>query len=142
MDQIQELVTKYLPGPGLLPAWNLIAASTAVIYAVQNLLSDKGSKLVYLNGAKQGLVNPLQSRNFGIWSLTSGMVRFYVAYNITNPVVYNIGLGTYVIALFHFLSEWLVFGTCALGGGVVSPIIVASTSIVWMVSQREFYVGA
>ncbi|KZT59132.1 ergosterol biosynthesis protein Erg28 [Calocera cornea HHB12733] len=142
MDQIQDLVTKYAPGPGLLPLWNLIAGSTAVIYAFQNLASDSGSKLVYLAGARKGLVNTLQSRNFALWSLTNGIVRFYFAYNVGNPVVYDITLATYVIATLHFLSEWLVFRTCALGGGVVSPLIVAGSSIVWMTTQREFYLGA
>lgn len=33
---------------------------------------------------------------------------------------------TYVFALFHFSSEWLIFKTAKFGGGVLSPFIVAS----------------
>lgn len=31
-------------------------------------------------------VNPLQSRTFAIWTLTSAVVRFYAAYNIENKM--------------------------------------------------------
>jgi hypothetical protein len=33
---------------------------------------------------------------------------------------------TYLFALFHFGSEWLIFKTAKLGGAVISPFIVAS----------------
>jgi len=141
MDQITDFITKFLPGPGLLPAWQLLVATTAIINALQNFVSDNGSKLVYANAAKRGEVNPLQARDFGVWTLTSGMVRAYAAFSITDPVVYNMALATYVIAAGHFFSELLIFRTCGLTFGAISPIIVASTSIFWMVTARSFYLA-
>ncbi|EJU04681.1 Erg28-domain-containing protein [Dacryopinax primogenitus] len=141
MEHVQEFVTKYLPIPSLLPAWTLLVGTTAIINGLQNFLGDSGSKLVYIKGAKKGLVNPLQARNFGLWTLTAGVVRLYAAYNITNAAVYDIAIATYVIAAVHFFTELLVFGTCGLTGGAISPIVVASSSLFWMISQRAFYLG-
>lgn len=65
---------------------------------------------------------------------------------------------TYLIAWLHFGSEFLVFKTTKIGGGLVSPIIVAGKffieipftllisaagiSLFWMTSQYDYYVQA
>ena len=63
----------------------------------------------------------------------------YAAYNITDPLVYQLTLWTYVIALAHFLSEWLYFGSAKMGKGLLSPMIVATGSLTWMLLQWGFY---
>ena len=48
-------------------------------------------------------------------------MRFYAAYNIGNPVLYDVCIWSYLIAGWHFVSEWLVFGSasyvCSAGVG-------------------------
>ena len=92
------------------------------------------------------IVTPLQARTFGIWTLTSGVVRWYCAYNIHQKVyvaasvshaalsyprssVYDMTLFTYLLAFGHFSSELLIFRTTKLGAPVLSPVIVSSKSI-------------
>lgn len=54
--------------------------------------------------------------------------------------MYDLALATYLVAGAHFLSEWLVFKTAKLGKGLAGPLVVASSSIIWMVLQRDFYI--
>jgi hypothetical protein len=85
-------------------------------------------------------------------------VRAYTAYNIANPQLYDICIWSYALAGAHFVSEWLVFGTArwveeppylrranrgySLGAGLAGPLVVSSTSLLWMFTQRGFYTAA
>ncbi|KAI0822459.1 Erg28-like protein [Trametes gibbosa] len=132
-------LSAYLPtGPGWLPTWQLIVAVTATLNTIGSLTSVAASRKLYNNAP--GLVNPLQSRTFGIWTLTSAVVRFYAAYNIENKMIYDIALFTYLFAFFHFGSELLIFRTARVALAVLSPVIVSTTSLIWMLTQYEFYV--
>lgn len=64
--------------------------------------------------------------------------------------LYNLTLCTFGLAWVHFMSEWKLYKTAGLGGGLLSPIIVASmsqvqpqltlaTSLAWMTTQRDYY---
>ncbi|OJT15207.1 Ergosterol biosynthetic protein 28 [Trametes pubescens] len=78
-------LSAYLPeGPGWLPTWQLIVAVTATLNTIGNLTSVAASRKLYNNAP--AYVNPLQSRTFAIWTLTSAVVRFYAAYNIENKM--------------------------------------------------------
>ena len=41
--------------------------------------------------------------------------------------IYEVTMWTYVAALAHFASEWLLFGSTQLGSGLLGPLIVART---------------
>ena len=71
--------------------------------------------------------------------MLSSIIRMYAAYNISDPLVYHLTLWTFVLALAHFLSEWLLFGTATMGRGLIGPMCVATGSLVWMLVQWEFY---
>ena len=71
----------------------------------------------------------------------SAIVRFTAAYNITTPAVYDLAACTFGLALLHFVGEWLGFGSAQLKGRFVSPLIVASASLTWMLTQRDAYLG-
>ncbi|KAI0768057.1 Erg28-like protein [Trametes elegans] len=134
-------LSAYLPqGPGWLPTWQLIVAVTATLNTISNVTSVAASRKLYNNAP--GLVNPLQSRTFGIWTLTSAVVRFYAAYNIENKLIYEMALFTYLFALLHFGAELTIFRTARLAVPNLSPVIVASSSLVWMLTQYGFYVRA
>lgn len=85
--------------------------------------------------------NAHSSRLFGTWTFLSAIVRFTAAYNITTPAVYDLAACTFGLALLHFVGEWLGFGSAQLKGRFVSPLIVASASLTWMLTQRDAYIG-
>ena len=85
-------------------------------------------------------VTPLSSRTFGTWTFLSAVIRLYAAYNISNPVVYQLALWTYGVALVHFVSEWWIFRTARWSAGLAGPILVATGSFIWMLTQWESYV--
>jgi hypothetical protein len=63
----------------------------------------------------------------------------YAAYHIYDPLVFDLAQWTYGIALMHFVSEWLVFGTAKAQGRFLGPLIVATTSLAWMTLQKGWY---
>ncbi|KAI1436670.1 transmembrane domain-containing protein [Xylaria sp. CBS 124048] len=87
-------------------------------------------------------VTPLAARLFATYTFISAIVRIYASYNLHLAPVYNIALWTYVVALFHFASEWGVYQTAHLDLPILFPFFFASIGIVWMVSQYDFYVQA
>ena len=117
---------------------SLIHCKVSVISAgnsVQAYITTKFTARVY----SPGTVTPLASRTFGTWTFLSAVIRMYAAYNITDQMVYQLALWTYVIALVHFASEWLYFESAIMGKGLLSPMIIASGTLAWMVTQWEFY---
>ncbi|XP_067389088.1 ergosterol biosynthetic protein 28 homolog [Emydura macquarii macquarii] len=85
-----------------------------------------------------GLVNGLQARTFGIWTLLSSVIRCSCAIDIRNKILYYITLFTFLMALGHFLSEVFVYGTAAPTIGVLAPLMVASFSILGMLIGLQY----
>ena len=122
--------------------------------SVQCYINLSGSRAVYSGTTKttqsigagdkktstQSPVNELSARTFGTWTALSSVVRLYTAYNITDPLLYQLCLWTYGIAFAHFFSEWLVFGSARWGKGLASPVVVSTVSTVWMLVQWGSYV--
>jgi hypothetical protein len=55
--------------------------------------------------------------------------------------LYDLAIISYILALGHFVLEFIVFQTAGLGPGLISPLIVASTSLIWMISRELFLVS-
>ncbi|SCZ90079.1 BZ3500_MvSof-1268-A1-R1_Chr9g10701 [Microbotryum saponariae] len=150
---------------GYLPYWMIFVSSLAVFNSVQNFVTTSLTRRIYARSPACGLsgpstcpiprrftapdltllsclsVTPLQARTFAAWTLASAAIRIYAAYNISLKPMYDLALISYVLALGHFGLEWLVFRTAALGGGLISPLVVASTSLIWMTRQYDHYVS-
>lgn len=125
----------------------MLAEQVSVISAANSLeayRSDNYAAQLYNARTADGrsFVSPLSSRTFGTWTFLSAVIRMYAAYNITTPVVYDLAIWSFGLALVHFVGEWLVFGSAQLKGRFVSPLIVASSTLAWMLSQREAYLSA
>jgi len=138
-----ESVSKLLPPhKGLLPKWLLVLSAMSVFNTIQTHRSLQLAEQIYTAPPKSSKpeVTPLSSRTFGTWTLLSAIVRFYAAYHINEPTVYKLALWTYLTALFHFTSEWLVFDTARWGKGLASPVLVASGTTVWMLTQWRNYI--
>ena len=108
--------------------------NSAQAYSTLNL-----TKRVYSAGSNQ--VTPLGARTFGTWTFLSSVIRLYAAYNISDPLIYQLALWTYVIAFIHFVSEWQVFGTARWGAGLAGPVFVSTGTLAWMLSQWTAYVA-
>ena len=144
---------------GLLPLWLLFVAHpfTVLLGTCANVRHDQASALslfntvqsfltlvftrrVYAGEARKTNITPLSSRLFGTWTFLSCIIRYYAAYHLDSRDIYIVTLWTFGIALFHFLSEWLVYGTMQFGKGIVPSLTVAIVSLVWMTLQYDFYV--
>ncbi|KAF8071720.1 Erg28 like protein-domain-containing protein [Lyophyllum atratum] len=133
-------MSTYLPKTeGYLAYWQLIVAVTAVFNSLQNFATLKLTRRIYNATA---IVTPLQARTFAVWTLTSAVVRAYAAYNIHDKTIYDMAMFTYLIAFGHFSSEWLIFRSATMNPGLISPVIVSTTSLIWMFNQYSFYVQA
>lgn len=112
--------------------------------SLQAFLSTQYAQNLYIGSAatnNESPANALSARTFGTWTFLSAVVRWYAAYNIRNPVVYDMALWTYGIACAHFLLELLVFKSAQLRGRFVAPLLVACGSITWMFGVRGYYLG-
>ncbi|KAI0300887.1 Erg28-like protein [Russula brevipes] len=133
----------FLPqSDGKLPVWQIAVAATAVFNTMQNFLTLRFTKRLYNNVPATFPVTPLHARTFGVWTLTASVVRLYAAYNIHNKAIYDMALLTYLFAFAHFSSEILIFRTAKITIPILTPVIVATTSLVWMISQYDFYIKA
>ncbi|KAA1101500.1 ergosterol biosynthesis protein [Puccinia graminis f. sp. tritici] len=134
-DIVIPILAGLPPHPGWLPKWMMLIAGVSILNGLQNYISLAGARKVY--DRRPDRVTGLQSRNFGTWTITAGLVRLYAAYNISNPGLYHLALGTFAIALSHFVAEAVVYRTT--GWGVVPPFIVASVSLGWMIKEYDHY---
>ncbi|KAJ7284926.1 hypothetical protein C8J57DRAFT_704116 [Mycena rebaudengoi] len=148
----------YLPqSAGWLPTWTIIVAVTSVFNSVQNFATLKLTRRIYNNvPAETGTVSCLRvfmlTHNAASNTFTSphiccvdphrgdGSRLRCIPPGPKNHVRH--GLFTYLIAFGHFSSELLIFRSATINPGVLSPVIVASTSLIWMFSQYNFYVKA
>lgn len=135
-----------LPQPangGILPHWLLFISIVSIFNSLQTYLSPSLhlTRRVY-EVAPANEVTRLSARTFGTWTFITAIIRFYGAYYLANKQIYELCLWTFFVAGGHFISEWLIFGTCKLGKGFAGPLVVSSVSIVWMLSQKDFYVSS
>ncbi|KAG6331464.1 hypothetical protein ID866_7623 [Astraeus odoratus] len=135
-----QAILDLLPkGEGLLPKWQLLVAVMAFFNTVQNFATLRLTRRLYMR-VPPNYVTALQARTFAVWTLTSAVVRGYAAYHLHDKRIYDIVLFTYLIAFGHFSSEILIFRTARLDSAVISPVIVSTVSLVWMLRQYDFYV--
>ena len=105
---------------------------------IQAYITTENTREVYLGSGSE--TSALSSRIFGTWTIVSATVRFYAAYNISNPHLYQLAIWVYAIAWAHFMSEWLLFKTAAWGRGLVGPVFISTGTLIWMFSQWSYYV--
>lgn len=142
LTEVVEYTQKTLQSlpPGYLPKWLLFISIVSIFNSVQTYISGlKLTRKVYAN--KPNETTSLSARTFGTWTFVSCIIRLYGAFYLTEPHIYELTMISYLIALVHFGSELLIFRTCKFNSGFMGPLIVSTTSLVWMHSQREFYTG-
>ena len=80
----------------------------------------------------------LQTRTFATWTTTSCMLCLLCARNISNRAIYAATLGSFVIALAHFMLEFFVYESVT-GRTVAQPLVIASISTLWMGVGWKYY---
>ncbi|KIJ51560.1 hypothetical protein M422DRAFT_776788 [Sphaerobolus stellatus SS14] len=136
-----SFLTALLPdAPGLLPKWQFFVSTLAFFNTAQNLVTVALTRRIYSRSPNE--VTALQSRTFAVWTWISAVIRLTCAYHIHNKAIYDVTMWSYVGALVHFASEWLLFRTADFGSGLLGPLIVAPLSLAWMWTQYDFYVKA
>ncbi|KAF2662431.1 ergosterol 28 [Lophiostoma macrostomum CBS 122681] len=139
MDQLASYLP---PAEGLLPKWLLLLSAVSIGNSIQAYLTLSYTRRVYNNPTPSASqATPLSSRTFGTYTGLASIVRLYAAYHITEKAWFEIAFWTYVVAGWHFGSEWLVFRTAKMGEGLVGPIVISTVTMVWMWLQWGFYVG-
>ncbi|KAM7323476.1 hypothetical protein ACRRTK_017582 [Alexandromys fortis] len=118
---VRGIMSRFL---NVLRSWLVMVS---IIAMGNTLQSFRDHTFLYekLYTGKPNLVNGLQARTFGIWTLLSSVIRCLCAIDIHNKTLYHITLWTFFLALGHFLSELFVFGTAAPTVGVLAPLMVA-----------------
>ncbi|AET39420.1 Erg28p Ecym_4362 [Eremothecium cymbalariae DBVPG len=124
---------------GYLPKWLLLISVISVFNSIQTYVSQDLTRKVY--EGKPSETTALSARMFGTWTFVSAVIRLYGVFFLHEEHIFQLTFISYAIALFHFLTEWLIFGTCRLGKGSLGPFVVATTSLVWMYLTKEYYTG-
>ncbi|KAL7423711.1 hypothetical protein Q5752_001293 [Cryptotrichosporon argae] len=131
----------YLPpaSGGFLPYWLLITAGASLYNVVQNYVTLWQTKEVYSGAAEQ--VTPLAARLFSAYTMMSAGIRIAAAYDIKSRALYDLSALAFSVAAFHFTTEWLVFGTVRPNRASSFPLLIGAGSLVWVLTQRSFYLG-
>ncbi|KAM4853175.1 ergosterol biosynthetic protein 28 homolog isoform 1-T2 [Thomomys bottae] len=134
LSALRRVMGRFL---NVLRSWLVIVS---IIAMGNTLQSFRDHTFLYekLYTGKPDLVNGLQARTFGIWTLLSSVIRCLCAIDIHNKTLYHITLWTFLLALGHFLSELFLFGTAAPTIGVLAPLMVASFSILGMLVGLQY----
>ncbi|KAG5206914.1 hypothetical protein JEQ12_018487 [Ovis aries] len=117
---------------------------TSIIAAGGSLQSFRDHTFLYekLYTSKPDLVNGLQARTFGLWTLLSSVVRCLCAIDIHNKTLYYITLWTFFIGMGHFLFELFVFGTMAPTIFILAILTVANKHLYSSSSLHPSKVGS
>ncbi|EFP92951.1 uncharacterized protein PGTG_18964 [Puccinia graminis f. sp. tritici CRL 75-36-700-3] len=129
-DIVIPILAGLPPHPGWLPKWMMLIAGVSILNGLQNYISLAGARKVY-DRRPDRVVTSAPGLSPPVWS---GSMR---PYNISNPGLYHLALGTFAIALSHLVAEAVVYRTT--GWGVVPPFIVASVSLGWMIKEYDHY---
>ncbi|EPS64754.1 hypothetical protein M569_10028, partial [Genlisea aurea] len=73
----------------------------------------------------------VHGRTFGVWTLLTCTLCCLCAFDLNNKPLYFATFLSFVYALGHFLTEFLIYRTMAIGN-LTTVGFFAGTSIVWM----------
>ncbi|KAG0521931.1 hypothetical protein BDA96_08G204200 [Sorghum bicolor] len=76
----------------------------------------------------------VHGRTFGVWTLLTCTLCFLCALNLENRPLYLATFLSFIYALGHFLTEYLIYHTMA-AANLSTVGFFAGTSIIWMLLQ-------
>ncbi|KAK3352735.1 hypothetical protein B0T25DRAFT_191553 [Lasiosphaeria hispida] len=123
---------------GYLPYFLLYASSAAIIHSFVCYISPPNIAMGQFKGPARPEPNGLASRIYAMKNVYTSLIRGYAAYHITNTEVYNLAMLTFVGVLWLYGTELFYYRTARAKESIIS-LITATTGIIWMNTQREFY---
>ncbi|KAI0467482.1 ergosterol biosynthesis protein-like protein Erg28 [Xylaria cf. heliscus] len=125
---------------GYLPFFLLIPALMAAIHTVVCYVHSPAVSLTQFSGPAAPPPDGLLARVYGVKNIYTSLIRFYAAYHISNPQVYDLATLTFAGVLFLYAGEVFVFKTARVRETVFS-FAMSGSALVWMVAQREWYLS-
>ncbi|KAI1738156.1 ergosterol biosynthesis protein-like protein Erg28 [Xylaria scruposa] len=125
---------------GYLPYFLLMPALMAAIHTVACYVKSPTASLAQFSGPAAPPPSGLLARVYGVKNIYTSLIRFYAAYYISNPQIYDLATLTFVGVLFLYAGEVFVFRTSRLKETAFS-FALSGSALVWMVSQREWYLS-
>ncbi|KAI2606569.1 ergosterol biosynthesis protein-like protein Erg28 [Hypoxylon sp. NC1633] len=138
MDKLSSILPPHQGG--YLPYFLLYNALAAAIHTVVCYVSSPTAALRQFSGPKAPPPHPLLAHTYGVKNFYTSCIRFYAAYYITNPQVYDLAFWTFVGVLFLYVTEVFVYKSARLREASF-PFVIAGSSVVWMVLQRDWYLS-
>ncbi|KAI0000615.1 ergosterol biosynthesis protein-like protein Erg28 [Xylariaceae sp. FL0662B] len=84
--------------------------------------------------------HPLLAHVYGVKNFYTSLIRFYAAYNMSNPLLYDLALMTQVGVLFLYVTEVFVYKNARVREAIF-PYVTAGGGTIWMMMQRDSYVS-
>ncbi|KAI1214173.1 ergosterol biosynthesis protein-like protein Erg28 [Annulohypoxylon truncatum] len=137
MDQLSSLLPQH---QGYLPYFLIANGLSAAIHSVVCYRGNPTASLKAFSGPAAPPPHPLLARTYGLKNFYTSFIRFYAAYHITNPQLYDLAILTFVGVLFLYITEVFVYKTSNLREASL-PYVIAGSSLMWMVSQRDWYLS-
>lgn len=102
--------------------------------------SNPKAALRQFSGAEAPPPHPLLAHVYGVKNFYTSLIRFYAAYNISNPLMYDLAIWTFVGVLFLYITEVVIYKTTRLREASF-PFVIAGTGFLWMMLQRDWYLS-
>jgi hypothetical protein len=103
-------------------------------------LGRPSAALVQFRGARRPPPTGLLARVYGVKNVYTAVIRAYAAYHVANGQVYELAMITFAGVLFLYITELAVYRTVGVKE-FVFPMVTAGGGLVWMWSQRDWYLS-
>ncbi|KAI0882827.1 uncharacterized protein GGS22DRAFT_190808 [Annulohypoxylon maeteangense] len=97
MDQLSSILPQH---QGYLPYFLIADGLSAAIHSVVCYTSDPTTSPKAFSGPAAPLPHQLLAHVYGVKNFYTSFIRFYAAYHITNPQLYDLALMTFIGVLF------------------------------------------
>ncbi|KAJ4243844.1 hypothetical protein NW762_014723 [Fusarium torreyae] len=125
---------------GYVPYFLLFEGVAALIHFTICYFSAPRKALVSFRGPEAPVPHGLTARLYAMQSMYAGVIRLHAAYNITEPLAYNLGILSVAGAFLLHFNELVVFKTSK-PQDAIAPFVLVGLGSVWMILQRGFYVS-
>ncbi|XXG98162.1 hypothetical protein Hte_004483 [Hypoxylon texense] len=109
MDKLLSILPP--PQGGYLPYLLFYDGLSAAIHTVVCYTSSPTAALTAFSGAEAPPPHALLAHVYGVKNVYTSLIRLYAAYNLTNPLMYDLAIWTFVGVLFLYITEVFVYKT-------------------------------
>jgi len=122
-----------------LKIWLIFIAFLSIIGTIVGSIDPNQIKFYQFPG-NPAEVTAFAGRLFGAWTFLACIVRLICAFHLNEKGIYLATQCTFIIALIFYGFEILFSGNTTIDRAI-TPLIIASTSTIWMFVSKSHYVG-